>query len=112
MTKKIYVLKTRCNEEEYQAAQARADQEGMNLSAYLRCAVARDAEAERLERVVAEAVRQQLAQQRQPQRSSDEQERLLQKLALIVEELAQDRNPQILMRVNQRMAAFGREEVM
>lgn len=104
MMKKNEVLKVRVSEEELREIKTRADTEGMNTSTYVRCALGRDAQVRRLEGVI-HIIEQSFGDMTRPA-SRDNSDPCLQEILLLCRELAGDRNPLLLMRVNARLKAL------
>lgn len=115
--KKLYHLKARLTQAEYQSLIARADSAGMTISEYARTVLARDREHVDIDAVLAD-MRAQLAAAAQASATAVATTRaalqgpdpLLVEVIWLLRELAAERNAQVLSRLASKLdAAFGRE---
>lgn len=115
--KKLYHLKARLTQAEYQALVARADAAGLTISEYARAVLARDRERADIDTVLAD-MRAQLANAAQvsaataatTQGALQGPDPLMVEAIWLLRELAAERNAQVLSRLASKLdAAFGRE---
>jgi hypothetical protein len=115
--KKLYHLKARLTQAEYQALVARADAAGLTISEYARTVLARDRERVDIEAVLAD-MRAQLASAAQASAAAaattpaalHSPDPLLVEIVWLLRELAAERNAQALARVTSKLdSAYGRQ---